>query len=79
MRTRATWLIAAVALVWTRVPIAAQDLEAERQAVRARFRGEVEELAGWAHEHRLYLQRDRLYEALLALQPDHAEARRFLR
>jgi hypothetical protein len=70
-------LVAAVLLA--RAPILAQSLEAERQAVRARFAGEVEELAEWAQEHRLYLQRDRLYGALLALQPEHAEARRFLR
>jgi hypothetical protein len=69
----------AAAQVLLHAPIAAQDLEAERRAVRARFAGEVEELAEWAQEHRLYLQRDRLYGALLALEPEHAEARRFLR
>jgi hypothetical protein len=69
----------AAAQVLLHAPIAAQDLDAERRAVRARFAGEVEELAEWAQEHRLYLQRDRLYGALLALEPEHAEARRFLR
>jgi len=69
----------AVALLSGRTPLAAQDLETERRALRSRFGGEVEELAGWAQEHRLYLQRDLLYAALLALEPEHAEARRFLR
>lgn len=80
MKTRARWsVMVAVALLALRAPVAAQDLAAERRALRARFVGEVEELARWAQGHRLYLQRDRMYAALIALQPDHAEARRFLR
>jgi len=80
MRNRAAWLgMVGAALLLIRAPSAAQGLEAERQALRGRFAGEVEGLAEWAQEHRLYLQRDLLYTALLALQPDNAEARRFLR
>jgi hypothetical protein len=70
--------MAAVFVLVASVGAAAQGLEGERKAFFARSVERVEALAGWCQEHRLYLERDRLYEALLGLSPDHAEARRFL-
>lgn len=61
-------------------PAAAQSsLEAARRELRATTAVEVEALASWCQEHRLYLERDRLYRALVELEPDHREARRHLR
>jgi hypothetical protein len=38
-----------------------------------------ERLAAWCHERRLYRQRDATYRSILKFDPDHAEARKFLK
>ena len=71
------WVAAIVGLAGT---LAAQESYAEARAELFRASVErVEELVDWTQERRLYLERDRLCEALIALAPDHAEARKFLR
>lgn len=85
LRGRTGCWLAILGILWLARPVPAQGTEAgaEYQAARrelfSRTGGRLEELAAWCQGERLYLERDRCYQALLLLEPDHAGARRFLR
>ena len=52
---------------------------AARSVVLERTAERLEALAAWCQERRLYAERDRLYERLIGLAPEHAQARRHLK
>ena len=56
-----------------------ESFEGARYELLGRTEKQLEELAVWCHDQRLYLERDRCYEALIAIDPEHAQARKFLR
>jgi len=55
-----------------------QDLEEVRARANAEIVAELEELANFCQKSRAYLERDRAYECLLVLVPDHKKARKTL-
>ncbi|MDA1266409.1 MAG: hypothetical protein O2816_15120 [Planctomycetota bacterium] len=55
-----------------------EELEAELRALRSQLVTILHELAGEAHNAKLYLQRDRLHLAVLELEPEHAASRKAL-
>jgi len=70
-----------------RVPSAAARRDSQRrqtfeEAVAGTLGGLVEDLealAEWCQENKLFLERDRVYEAILVHEPDHAAARKTLK
>lgn len=61
-----------------RVEAAWNELEAAHAFGRERI-DELARLADWARRNKLYFERDRLWEVILTLDPDHREARKMLR
>ena len=51
---------------------------AARSSLRLR-KSDLVELAQWCHKQKAYLTRDKVYEALLPLDPDNKTARKFLK
>jgi hypothetical protein len=67
-------------------PLYAQEAElvpaafvTRRAALAAEAVPRLEALAAWCAQHKLYLERHRLYEGLLSIEPDHSDARRGLK
>jgi hypothetical protein len=59
-------------------PVGREDFATAKAKVVATLVGELAELAEWCQKNRAYLERDRVYEALLEFDGDHAEARKTL-
>lgn len=50
-----------------------------KKSAEATYLAGLEELADWCHGEKAYRQRDKAYEAVLLLDPDHKKARKFLK
>lgn len=60
--------------------LATEDDYAKGQAaLRAAHLERLEELAKWCQKEKAFRQRDSVYELILAVDPDHAQARKYLR
>jgi len=59
-------------------PVQEADLGAEREAARLELVGGLEGLVEWCGKQKAFAARARLYGRLIAIEPDHAEARRAL-
>lgn len=57
----------------------ADNYREKKEAARRAHRSGIEEFAKWAHKNKAYRLRDSAYEALLAYDTDHKEARKFLK
>jgi len=59
-------------------PSAALDLEADREALAAHFKQDLEKLAKWCTKKRIFIARTSVFEELIRIDPDHGVARRGL-
>jgi len=57
---------------------AAADVESERAAVRQELMAQLEGLAAWCAKQKVFLKRQEVYEWMLRLDPENADARRGL-
>ncbi len=78
-RSATALLLLALPLLYTLPAVADDELESVRLACAEKLARELDELAFFCHENKLYLGRDNCYRMLLRFMPDHKDARKRLK